>query len=159
MRQAQRPAHRSRRSLAHRGPCSDPLATEATDQLRAVTRRQIREVVVARSQLKARLDQLLDEQVGESLPGFDRILQQLGGEQKSLERTNAARPVEVQENDSAVIKLANQIIMDAYAAGACNIHLEPNGRERGTTIRFRVDGDCIAYREIPRSTGARWSRA
>ena len=128
---------------------SDPLATEATDQLRAVTRRQIREVVVARSQLKARLDQLLDEQVSKSLPGFDRILQQLGGEQKSLEHTNAARPVEVQENDSAVIKLANQIIMDAYAAGASDIHLEPNGRERGTTIRFRVDGDCIAYREIP----------
>jgi type II secretory ATPase GspE/PulE/Tfp pilus assembly ATPase PilB-like protein len=127
----------------------DPLATAATDQLRAVTRRQIREVVVTASQLHARLEQLLDEQVSKSLPGFDRILEELGGEQRTMELTNAARAVEVRENDSAVIKLANQIIMDAYAAGASDIHVEPNGRERTTTIRFRVDGDCIAHQEIP----------
>ncbi len=55
----------------------------------------------------------------------------------------------VGESDSAVIKLANQIIADAYKRGASDIHIEPYGRERATVVRFRIDGDCIAYQEIP----------
>jgi len=53
------------------------------------------------------------------------------------------------ESDSAVIKLANQIILDAYRRGASDIHIEPNGKERNTSIRFRIDGDCVEYQEIP----------
>jgi len=53
------------------------------------------------------------------------------------------------EADSAVIKLANQIIIDGYRRGASDIHIEPNGRERKTTIRFRIDGECVIYQEIP----------
>jgi type II secretory ATPase GspE/PulE/Tfp pilus assembly ATPase PilB-like protein len=55
----------------------------------------------------------------------------------------------VGEADSAVIKLANQVITDAYRRGASDIHVEPNGKERATGVRFRVDGDCTAYQEIP----------
>ncbi len=53
------------------------------------------------------------------------------------------------ESDSAVIKLANQIIIDAYRRGASDIHVEPNGKEDNTTIRFRIDGECVAYQDIP----------
>jgi type II secretory ATPase GspE/PulE/Tfp pilus assembly ATPase PilB-like protein len=128
---------------------SEPLAPEVLELLRAQARKQIREVLVATSQLHAHMEQLLEEQVKDSLPGLDRILEQLGGEQGAMESTGAVRAVEVHEDDSAVIKLANQIIMDAYRAGASDIHVEPNGRERGAVIRFRIDGDCVAYREIP----------
>ncbi len=53
------------------------------------------------------------------------------------------------ESDSAVIKLANQVIIDAYRRGASDIHIEPNGKEENTTIRFRIDGECVAYQDIP----------
>lgn len=53
------------------------------------------------------------------------------------------------EQDSVVIKLANQVIIDAYQRGASDIHIEPNGKEQDTIIRFRVDGECIAYQNIP----------
>jgi type II secretory ATPase GspE/PulE/Tfp pilus assembly ATPase PilB-like protein/GAF domain-containing protein len=53
------------------------------------------------------------------------------------------------ESDSAVIKLANQVILDAFRRGASDIHIEPNGKDRNTTIRFRVDGECVAYQDIP----------
>jgi type II secretory ATPase GspE/PulE/Tfp pilus assembly ATPase PilB-like protein len=51
--------------------------------------------------------------------------------------------------DSTLIKLVNQVIIDAYRKGASDIHVEPNGKERPVTVRFRVDGDCIAYNEFP----------
>ena len=57
----------------------------------------------------------------------------------------------VQENDSAVVRLANQIIVDAYNKGASDIHVEPYGKKDPTRIRFRVDGDCYVYQEVPAS--------
>ena len=56
---------------------------------------------------------------------------------------------EEEESDSAIIKLANQIIIDAFQRGASDIHIEPYGKEDNTRIRFRIDGDCFPYQEIP----------
>ncbi|HJX63213.1 MAG TPA: ATPase, T2SS/T4P/T4SS family, partial [Polyangia bacterium] len=54
-----------------------------------------------------------------------------------------------EESDSAIIKLANQIIIDAFQRGASDIHIEPYGKEDNTRIRFRIDGDCVRYQDIP----------
>ena len=56
---------------------------------------------------------------------------------------------ELDENDSAVIRLANQIIMDAYKSRASDVHIEPYGAQRDTVIRYRVDGGCLEYQKIP----------
>ena len=56
---------------------------------------------------------------------------------------------EVDENDSAVIRLANQIIVDAYKSRASDIHIEPYGSQRDTVIRYRIDGGCAEYQKIP----------
>jgi type II secretory ATPase GspE/PulE/Tfp pilus assembly ATPase PilB-like protein len=56
---------------------------------------------------------------------------------------------ELDENDSAVIRLANQIIVDAYKARASDIHIEPYGSQRDTVIRYRIDGGCAEYQKIP----------
>ena len=55
------------------------------------------------------------------------------------------------ENDSAIVRLANQIIADAYRQSASDIHIEPYGEKRETLVRFRVDGDCFEYMKIPQS--------
>ena len=55
------------------------------------------------------------------------------------------------ENDSAIVRLANQIIADAYRQNASDIHVEPYGERRETIVRFRVDGDCFEYMKIPQS--------
>ena len=62
---------------------------------------------------------------------------------------------EIDEADSAVIKLANQLIIDGVRRGASDIHVEPNGNDRPMRIRLRIDGDCIAYQDVP----ARFRRA
>jgi len=56
---------------------------------------------------------------------------------------------ELDENDSAVIRLANQIIVDAYKARASDIHIEPYGTQKDTVIRYRIDGGCSEYQKIP----------
>ncbi len=57
----------------------------------------------------------------------------------------------VENNDSAVVRLANQVILDAYQKGASDIHVEPYGPKAPARIRFRIDGVCHVYQEVPPS--------
>ena len=55
----------------------------------------------------------------------------------------------VAESDSTIIKLVNQIIVDACRRGSSDIHIEPQGRDFPCRIRFRIDSDCVEYQEVP----------
>jgi type II secretory ATPase GspE/PulE/Tfp pilus assembly ATPase PilB-like protein len=55
----------------------------------------------------------------------------------------------ISENDGAIVRLANQIIINAYRAGASDIHVEPYSDGRETEIRFRIDGVCKEYLKVP----------
>src|SRR5882672_6374965 len=55
------------------------------------------------------------------------------------------------ENDSTIVRLANQIIVDAYKRGASDIHVEPCAARADTVIRIRIDGSCLEYQRIPAS--------
>ena len=85
---------------------------------------------------------------GEAQPkdAIGNILGELSAEAPAESEMSAA---ELDENDSAVIRLANQIIMDAYKARASDIHVEPYGAQKDTVIRYRVDGGCSEYQKIP----------
>lgn len=52
-------------------------------------------------------------------------------------------------SDNKVVRLANQIIIDAYTQGVSDIHLEPNGREKSLIVRYRRDGSLVPVKEIP----------
>jgi len=55
------------------------------------------------------------------------------------------------ENDSTIVRLANQVIVDAYKQGASDIHIEPYAARSDTVIRIRIDGRCQEYQRIPAS--------
>ena len=55
----------------------------------------------------------------------------------------------IDENDSAIVRLANQIIVEAYRHEASDVHIEPYSDRKETAIRFRVDGTCSTYMRIP----------
>ena len=65
-------------------------------------------------------------------------------EDSSENKTN-----EIDENDSAIVRLANQIIAEAYRQEASDIHIEPYSDRKETAIRFRIDGTCSTYMKIP----------
>ena len=85
----------------------------------------------------------LDENVSD-------ILGELVTEAQS-EATEESAGGGLDENDSAIVRLANQIIADAYRQSASDIHIEPYGEKRETLVRFRVDGECFEYMKIPQS--------
>jgi type II secretory ATPase GspE/PulE/Tfp pilus assembly ATPase PilB-like protein len=72
-------------------------------------------------------------------------------EKDGAEETDDLHRAEVSESDSVVVRLANQVVIDAARGRASDIHIEPAGPRRELSIRFRVDGSCIPYQQIPSS--------
>ncbi|OCC15162.1 Type II secretory pathway, ATPase PulE/Tfp pilus assembly pathway, ATPase PilB [Dissulfuribacter thermophilus] len=53
------------------------------------------------------------------------------------------------EDAPAVVKLVTRIIKDAYDQGVSDIHIEPYPGKMPTEVRFRRDGVCYKYLDIP----------
>ncbi|MFH7319523.1 ATPase, T2SS/T4P/T4SS family [Desulfurivibrio sp. D14AmB] len=51
--------------------------------------------------------------------------------------------------DGVIVQMANKIIEDAVTRRASDIHIESLPGKKGTAIRFRVDGACTPYKNIP----------
>lgn len=91
-------------------------------------------------------------QVSES--SISDILVALDEGKAEIEGEEEASTPELNENASAIVRLANQIIIDAYNKGASDIHVEPSKAKKTTDIRYRVDGACMKSLEIPFSHSA-----
>lgn len=125
----------------------DPHDLLKVDAIEAVLRPRKVTLVVA---VRERILSALDEMTGtEGRPGtVVEILGEVAAEPVTEDAPEAGN-AEISENDSMVVRLANQIILDAHRARASDIHLEPRGNTRDTAIRFRVDGTCVDYQRIP----------
>ena len=55
----------------------------------------------------------------------------------------------IDENDSAIVRLTNQVIVEADRLGASDIHIEPYADRKDVAVRLRVDGTCFTYMRIP----------
>ena len=53
------------------------------------------------------------------------------------------------ESSSQVVKFVDQVLVTAYRQNASDIHVEPSPVTRKTTIRFRIDGVCQEYIQVP----------
>ena len=131
---------------------SDPLATDSLEAIRMVQSATVQEVLATPSQLKRFVQAYLSgADASRSAEHFDSILRQVQDEEMSM---GAVEDDDddgsgVNATDSAVIKLVNQVIIDGYRRGASDIHIEPNGNSTTTQIRFRVDGRCFEYKQVP----------
>ncbi len=79
------------------------------------------------------------------LVDIEEILSEMRAESNEIEEAEKA----VGEEDNVVVKLVNKFILDAYARGASDIHIEPFPGKENTRIRIRIDGDCLVYQTIP----------
>jgi type II secretory ATPase GspE/PulE/Tfp pilus assembly ATPase PilB-like protein len=136
---------------------SDPLAVDAIEFLRFHVKRRIDEVLVTPSQLKRFVEDYLHRS---SIEAHGQNGQQLGNLLRDLRSEDAAAGVEVEEEDDVrdvhvgeadggIVRVVNQIIIDAFRRDASDIHIEPNGKDRDVSIRFRVDGECFVYQGVP----------
>ena len=83
-----------------------------------------------------------------TLEPIPAILRQLDSEGYDVSEEDTPS-VLINENDSAIVRLANQIISDGYRKGASDIHIEPAGEKEETSVRFRIDGTFLEYLKVP----------
>jgi type II secretory ATPase GspE/PulE/Tfp pilus assembly ATPase PilB-like protein len=86
----------------------------------------------------------------DTLDSIRDILGELNFGETAEEEHDAGTSI-VHENDSAIVRLVNQIIVDAYQRGASDIHIEPYTARQDTVVRIRIDGECYEYQRIPPS--------
>ncbi len=58
-------------------------------------------------------------------------------------------PTGLDESSSQVVKFVDQVLVTAFRNKASDIHVEPSAITRKTTIRFRTDGVCHEYIQVP----------
>ena len=140
---------------------SDPMVVDPIELLRFHAKKRIVEVLVTPSQLarvKAELTAAASKAQAAAL-GVNADVEAILRDLTVSERQLAAAAHDDEEDDdklgpqgdspSGIIALVNQVFEDAYARGASDVHIEPNGTDDATVIRLRVDGDCHVYTNIP----------
>jgi type II secretory ATPase GspE/PulE/Tfp pilus assembly ATPase PilB-like protein len=101
--------------------------------------------------LRRDIEQFLHLAIGQGTSGsIGAILGELINEVQ-LESTIDSIFSGIDENDSAIVRLTNQVIAEADRLGASDIHIEPYADRKDMTVRLRVDGSCFTYMRIPSS--------
>ena len=85
----------------------------------------------------------------------DSDLEVTQGDEKATEQDFGDEGISINEGDTGVVKLVNFLLIEAYNKGVSDIHVETYPGKQNTIIRFRQDGDCSVFKEIP----ANWKKA
>lgn len=115
---------------------TDPMDYFAIEELRMVTGMKIMPVLATTEELLRTINKHYDLQ--------DSINEVMGeySPQESPEETV------IEDEDSAIIRLVNQIITDAVIQHASDIHIDP--QESDIIVRYRIDGLLRTERELPK---------
>jgi type II secretory ATPase GspE/PulE/Tfp pilus assembly ATPase PilB-like protein len=124
----------------------DPSDLEKVDLIRIMNLGPRVEYAVA---LPGDIDAFLGASYGaekdeeEHAPLLEEILGDMAVEEQAPPEPEAS------ESDSNIVRAASQVVKEALAKRASDIHIEPYGDRQPTVIRFRVDGSCHVHQEIP----------
>jgi type II secretory ATPase GspE/PulE/Tfp pilus assembly ATPase PilB-like protein len=154
--------------LMHRGASlvvaiGDPSRRSALDELEFVAQCKIVPVLAQHAEideaLRVSYQKIGAEAFGPGGPAaapdgieFDaedagKLVESLEREQSDRLRVDDDRPIE--QSDNSLVRLINQMIVEAHADGVSDIHIECHpGREK-VRIRFRKDGVLRPYLELP----------
>ena len=132
-----------------------PLGNQEIKDLEALIRLKIQPVIAPEHEIIAFRDRLYDmgATAGKGiLPDLDvrlddSFLDSL--EDDKYEPDREADVKQVTEKDSNLVKLVNKIIYDAYMKKASDIHIEPSPDREDVTVRFRIDGCCEDFLQVP----------
>jgi type II secretory ATPase GspE/PulE/Tfp pilus assembly ATPase PilB-like protein/GAF domain-containing protein len=128
----------------------DPMDLEKIDAIKATG-------IAARIELQVALEADLQGYLDRAFGSADAAAGGRGGAAAVVEEGDG-EPLTEEGDDEAtgdavvdgfVVRLANRIIADAVRQGASDIHVEPYGDEAPLRVRFRRDGDCFRYQDVP----------
>jgi len=91
-------------------------------------------------------DPRADASVTHNLDDLDDIIPDVAfEEEEDIEEDIAG----LDESSSQVVKFVDQVLVTAFRQNASDVHVEPSPITRKTTIRFRTDGVCHEYIQVP----------
>ena len=112
---------------------SEPANVVAVDDIRALTKRDIRQVVATKADVQNAINRLYRlDRAAESL--VEEAVDEHEAESASLEAQLASAGAD----DAPIIKLVNLLVTQAVNDRASDIHIEPG--EKTLLVRFRIDG-------------------
>lgn len=137
--------------------CEDPSDHTKISDLQHVVKGGVFDISVALSKDILQMISKLSGNAVADMGGadIDDIMAEGEGDEDGASKDFEDTGMSVAENDSGVVKLVNKIILDAYSKGVSDIHIETYPGKANTIVRFRHDGVCYEYRQIP----ANWKKA
>jgi type IV pilus assembly protein PilB len=114
----------------------DPSNLFAVDDIRFLTRKNIRVTVATETAIKQAMDRFYDAGAG-----VEDVLSEFTDE--GVDLIDSGEDLDIGELESAaeqapVVKLVNLVLVDAIRKGASDIHIEPY--EKSLRVRYRIDG-------------------
>ncbi|MCU0585016.1 MAG: Flp pilus assembly complex ATPase component TadA [Desulfobacterales bacterium] len=130
----------------------DPKDLRKTDHIRALMGNQKITFAVALKEdvekyIQLFFDPRAERQAEKTIDNIDEIIPDVSFEEEVEIHEDAS----LDESSSQVVKFVDQILVTAFRNGASDIHIEPSAITRKTTIRFRNDGVCYEYIQVPNS--------
>jgi len=124
---------------------ADPSNLRTLDHIKFKTGREVEPMLATEKEIL----NALDRAYAAGGANLQEMFQGLVGDDKELElvKNNVEEEQLADEEGRQVVKIVNIIINEAVAAGASDIHLEP--QETHLRLRYRIDGDLIEKPNIP----------
>jgi type II secretory ATPase GspE/PulE/Tfp pilus assembly ATPase PilB-like protein len=129
----------------------DPKDLRKTDHIRALMGNQKISISVAiKEDVEKYIQHFFDpraEKVAEpAVEDIDQIIPDVSFEEEEDLQDDRSG---LDESSSQVVKFVDQILVTAFRNNASDVHIEPSAITRKTTIRFRTDGVCHEYIQVP----------
>jgi general secretion pathway protein E/type IV pilus assembly protein PilB len=131
---------------------ADPSDIEAIDGLQVSLGKTLEYRVTSEEDLKAALDKYYGNTSsgGRGDSDIAKMIQDIteGEVEVSALKGDVKADNEALDADAPIIRLVNQIIVDAFKLRASDIHLEPMGKR--FRLRYRIDGMMTEMKDIPK---------
>lgn len=114
--------------------CHDPCDLLARQAVARQSELPVRWCLTPRTELLNAIQQLY----GVGADTFDALIASRGGSSDDLHLRDEANIIDGEDEDASVVKFVNQIIREALAQKATDIHVEP--QPDSLRIRYRIDG-------------------
>ena len=122
----------------------NPLAWDTLQEIGFYTKLKVDPVLAAPDELAVTIDRFYN-----AAPETDDDISDLVTELQTDNKHTEVLEEAVTESDSALVRLVNRIILDAYKRGASDIHIESFSGTKPSKVRFRKDGVMMVYSDVP----------
>ncbi|MBC8418923.1 MAG: Flp pilus assembly complex ATPase component TadA [Desulfobacterales bacterium] len=130
----------------------DPGDLRKTGLIKGLTKTQkIKLSVGLKEDIEAFIRYFFDRKTEESVKDMIEDLDLIPDISFEEEEKEIEMKEEVDESSSQVVRLVDQVMVTALRRNASDIHIEPSPITNKTMIRFRLDGVCQEYVEVPNS--------